>query len=244
MNRRWSRRWAPVAPLIAGVVGPAVARAQEPLPPLPPPVPGEAPVIIAPPAPIVPTPHHHGPIARTAHHIGFTLKDKLIGYPDQFPQPPLGYYVRQNNGAQVARAEQHSFTLYRSDFWAGTDQLTPRGAARVNRMLAKLDCWNGPLLVEVDPDRPELAQMRRESLVANLQRSGFPFDPARLVVGPSPYLGLRGDIAGGASVITGYDGIIINRSYAAPTELELPPNQNNAILGNGGGSGGGGGSGQ
>jgi hypothetical protein len=174
--------------------------------------------------------HAPGPIKRTAHHIGFTIQDKMIGYPEYFPQPPLGASNRQNMGAQVAQARLHSYTLYRTDFLAGTDQLTQLGAAKLARMTRALDCWAGPLLVEADPERPGLAEMRRESVAAALQKSGLGIDPNRLVVGMSPYLGGRGDIAGGASIITGYDGIVIRRSYEAPTNLPQPPNMSAATI--------------
>lgn len=234
--------------LIGAGMAAALARSQEHLPPLPPPTAGYAPA--APsyeiPPPVIPTRapggvlhgYEEGHIKKAIHHIKFTIKDKMIGYPEYFDQPPLGYSVRQNMGAQVARAELHSFTLYRTDFVSGTDQLTQTGAARLARMAGRWDYWNGPILVESDPSRPGLAEMRRDTILTSLQGSGLAIDPSRLVVGRSPYTGLRGDIAGGASVITGYDGIVINRSYAAPTALPLPPNQSAATVGDAtGGSG-------
>ena len=65
------------------------------------------------------------------HHTSHTLHDKLIGYPENFIEPPLGYYVREQLSLQVAKADPHRFTLYRSDFLPGTDRFSPSGSLAV-----------------------------------------------------------------------------------------------------------------
>lgn len=210
--------------------------------------PGQAPPIVGPPPMVGPGPavggpnDRSGPIARAAHHVGSTLKDKLIGYPDQFPQPPVGYYVRENNVAQINRADTHRFTLYRTDFWSESDQLTPTGAARLARMVSRAQCWGGALLIEQVPDRPGLAERRREAISGALARANVPIGSDRVLVGLSPYNGLRGDLAGGPSVIGGYDGIVLQRSLEAGSSVNLPlPPAQDAQLSTGSGGGGGGG---
>lgn len=222
----WTRGGLLGAAMLSGTwaIG-AVALAQSPIPP-----------------PVVPGHHHHaagpGPIARAAHHAGFVVKDRMIGYHDQFAQPPLGFFVEANYRAQAARADTHRWTLYRTDFWADSDRLTPNGAARLARMASRSACWGGPLLVEVVPDRPGLAERRRDAVASALAQAGTAIGPDRLVVGLSPYLGLRGDLAGGPSVIGGYDGLVLDRSLAAPAALSLSPVQPAAAGLNPGSSGG------
>ena len=59
----------------------------------------------------------------------------MIGYPENFIEPPLGYYVREQLSLQVAKADPHRFTLYRTDFLPGTDRFSPGGADRFNRCI-------------------------------------------------------------------------------------------------------------
>ena len=75
-----------------------------------------------------------GRIHRMFHHVAHTVQDKFVGYPDTFVEPPLGYYVNEQLSVQVAKANTHRFTFYRSDFLPGTIQFSPRGASRFNVM--------------------------------------------------------------------------------------------------------------
>jgi hypothetical protein len=137
-----------------------------------------------------------GPIHRMLHHSGRELKDKFIGYPETFIEPPLGYYVREQFSIQVAKADPHRFTLYKSDFLPGTDRFSPAGAARFNLMYSKLSGWVGPIMVEWTPDQPGLAESRRQIVLATLNRAGRPIVADRVVIGPSPYPGRWGIEAG------------------------------------------------
>ncbi|WP_152054085.1 hypothetical protein [Tautonia marina] len=161
--------------------------------------------------------HQPGPIARTAHHIGYTIKDRMIGEHERFAEPPLGWSVNRNFGAQQARAEIHRFTLYRTDFQSGSEQLNPGGLRRLGRMVSLLHCYNGPLLVEIDPNRPGLAEARRLAVLELAASNGTMLDPDRLIVGGSPFLGGRGDL----SEI--YNGVVLDRSLRAPETYPVPP---------------------
>ncbi len=92
------------------------------------------------------------------HHTAHTLEDKVIGYPDAFAEPPLGYYINRQLALQVAKADVHRFTLYRSDFLPGTNLFSPAGASRFNIMYARIPGWQGPLTVEWTPEQPKLAE--------------------------------------------------------------------------------------
>ena len=82
----------------------------------------------------------------------------MIGYPENFVEPPLGHYVNEQFTVQVAKADPHRFTLYRSDFLPGTSQFSPIGASRFNIMATRMPGWLGPITIEWTPDQPELAQ--------------------------------------------------------------------------------------
>ncbi len=133
-----------------------------------------------------------GRLHRIWHHTAHTLQDDFIGYPDTFIEPPLGAYVNRQFSVQVAKADPHRFTVYRSDFLPGTELFSPVGASRFNLMYARLAGWPGPIVVEWTPDHPELAQQRRKAILATLAAAGHPIAEDRVVIGPSPYPGAMG----------------------------------------------------
>jgi hypothetical protein len=135
---------------------------------------------------------HVGPIRQALRHTAFVLKDNFIGYPETFVEPPPGFYVYESIGIMRAKADPHKFTLYQSDFLAGTNQLSPVGAGRMNLMATRLQGWMGPIVVEWSPDQPGLAESRRLAVVSMLQSTGIPIIPERVVIGPSPYPGMIG----------------------------------------------------
>lgn len=136
--------------------------------------------------------NRRGRLHRLFHHTTHTLEDTLIGHPDNFIEPPLGYYVNQQFAVQVSRADPHRFTVYGTDFLPGTDRFSPIGASRFNLMFARLPDWSGPILVEWTPDQPDLAQAHRQAVLDTLTRAGSPVLAQRVLIGPSPYPGARG----------------------------------------------------
>ena len=98
--------------------------------------------------------HRGGPIRRFLHHTGRVLQDNLIGYPEEFIEPPAGALIAENFHMMKAKADPHKFTLYHSDFLDGTDRFSPTGAARFNLMASRLPGWLGPVIIEWSPDRP------------------------------------------------------------------------------------------
>lgn len=158
-----------------------------------------------------------GPVRRGVNHVGGVLQDNLIGYPQEFVEPPPGFYIYETFGVMKAKANTHRFTLYRSDFLAGTDRLSPAGAGRFNLMAARLRGWLGPVVIEWSPDQPGLAESRRAAVLALLGGIGCPVIPERVVVGPSPYPGSLGtDAANNYS-------IMITRDQQAPTTYSVSP---------------------
>ena len=101
-------------------------------------------------------------------------------------------------------------------------KFSPIGASRFNLMFGRLPGCSGPIIVEWSPDRPALAQARREAVLATLERAGRPIPADRVVIGPSPYPGGIGVEA------VGHYGNIITRSQAAAQTFPLPPAESSA----------------
>ncbi len=126
-NERIRFSWWSCAALVTGLVaGGVLARAQ---PPDDPPGPPQA-------------YERKGLLHRWIYHSAATLQDKMIGYPDTFAEPPLGYFVKEQMSMQVAKADPHRFTLYRTDFLPGTDRFSPVGAYRFNLMYSRPIAWS------------------------------------------------------------------------------------------------------
>ena len=173
-----------------------------------------------------------GPIRRAIRHVGRAVHEDFIGDPDLFAEPPLGSSLYETFGVMRSKATPHVFTLYRSDFHVDGTTLTPIGAGRMDRITRGLRGWCGPVIVEPTPDKPGLAESRRESVIALLQESGHPVGlGSRVVIGPPVAPGLLGTSAG-----NGYQ-TLITRDQQAPATFSLTPSASTSP--GGGGSGGG-----
>ena len=151
------------------------------------------------------------------HHVVHTAQDDFIGQPATFIEPPLGTYVNRQFAIQVGKADAHRFTVYQSDFLPDTDRFSPVGASRFNLMYSRLAGWSGPIFVEWTPDQPELAESRRQAILATLAAAGQPMPAERVLIGPSPYPG-----ALGVEAINNYHNTI-GRSQTAALTLPPPP---------------------
>jgi hypothetical protein len=164
-----------------------------------------------------------GRLHRMFHHVAHTTEDKFVGYPQNFLEPPLGHYVSEQLAVQVAKADPHRFTLYRSDFLPGTSQFSPIGASRFNIMQARMPGWLGPISVEWTPEQPELAQARRRVILDTLAKSGKPVVDGRVIIAPSPYPG-----AMGVEAANNFTNTMGRSQMAAPT-FPLPPTESSAL---------------
>jgi hypothetical protein len=151
--------------------------------------------------------------------------DNFIGYPELFVEPPVGFYNSEAFATMRAKANPHRFTLYKSDFLAGSNRLSPVGASRFNLMTSRLRSWPGAIAVEWSPDQPGLAEARRAAVLALLTEGGHPVIPERVVIAPSPFPGLYGTDAG-----NNYSALSI-RYQQAPNAYSLPPNSTGATFG-------------
>jgi hypothetical protein len=193
-------RWS----CVAGVLGivPAAAQAQVPEEP------SNPPAVCA----------RRGRLHRMFHHVAHTTEDKFVGYPANFIEPPLGHYVNEQLAVQVAKADPHRFTLYRSDFLPGTSLFSPIGASRYNIMQARIPGWLGPITIEWTPEQPELAELRRQAVLETLAQTGKPVVAERVVIAPSPYPGGVGTEAANNFMNA------VGRSQMSGASYILPPN--------------------
>ena len=123
---------------------------------------------------------------------------------------------------QVAKADRHRFTLYRSDFLPGTNLFSPAGASRDNIMATRMPGWVGPITIEWTPEQPALAQARCQAIVERLIKAGQPIVADRVVIAPSPYPG-----AMGIEATNNLNNTIV-RSQQAATNFPLSPTESAA----------------
>ncbi len=202
-------RWSWIAGIL--LLSPSPAPAQTPAEPQ-----GQP---LAEPLSQAPACNRRGRLHRLFHHSAHTLQDKFIGYPENFAEPPLGYYIKEQFAVQVTKADPHRFTLYRSDFLPGTNLFSPVGASRYNIMATRMPGWVGPITVEWTPEQPELAGVRRQAIVDLLRKSGQPILADRVVVGPSPY---PGEI--GIEATNNFNNMVTRSQMSAPGFV-LPPTE-------------------
>jgi hypothetical protein len=202
-------RWSWVVGIL--LLAPSAARAQTP-----PELPGQ--LLAEPPGP-APACNKRGRLHRLFHHSAHTLQDKMIGYPENFAEPPLGHYVNEQLAVQVAKADPHRFTLYKSDFLPGTNRFSPVGASRYNIMTSRMPGWVGPITIEWTPEQPELAEVRRQAIADLLRTAGQPVLAERVLVGPSPYPGEMG-----IESMNNFNNMVTRSQMSAPT-FALPPTE-------------------
>jgi hypothetical protein len=173
-------------------------------------------------------------LRRVIRHVSGRVHEDFIGDPLLFDEPPLGASVNMTRAVMKGKVEPHKFTFYRSDFLVDSTVLSPTGASRFGRINAGLDCWPGPVIIEPTPDRPGLAEARREIVIASLVGSGHPIQEGRVVIGPPVAPGLLGTDAA-----NNYQSMI-SRDQRAPQSYSVTPTPTGTVGGGAGGSSSGG----
>jgi hypothetical protein len=191
---------------------------------------GQEPVPAPPAPPAQAPPRRIGPIRRAIRHVGRTVHEDFIGDPDLFAEPPLGASLYGTIAVMRAKAEPHVYTLYRSDFLVDAPALTPVGIGRMDRINRTLRGWCGPVIIEPTPDKPGLAESRRDAVIAALQQGGNPVGPERVVIGPPVAPGLLGTDAGNNYAT------LITRDQKAPASFSVTPAMSTSPGGGGSGS--------
>ncbi len=159
-------------------------------------------------------------------HYGYHAN--FAGWPQYFPEPPAGAYLAAIDSVNINAADAHRFTVYRSDFVGDSTDLSPSGAQRLSLIAARLNGWQGPILVEWSPDKQGLAEARRNAVDGLFRKAGIPLASNRIILSPAPYPG-----AFGFDGVNNYDTIIIRSQDAARTFSRTPVPQA-TLIGSGG----------
>jgi hypothetical protein len=120
------------------------------------------------------------------------LQEKLLGFPEEFNEWPLGEAAYAHGRTQVANGLAARMVFHLCDFVDGSSQLNYRGRDKLATIAAALPTTFFPVVVERTPNRPELDAARRELVLAELARGGFPVVAERVVVGPRIAYGMAG----------------------------------------------------
>jgi len=114
-----------------------------------------------------------------------------IGPPYDRPFP-LGHVTDAHWETQQANAEAADFIFYDHEFEGATPQLTPAGKKHLLQIAVRLEHVPFPVVVEESPNRrnPELDQLRRKTIVAQLDQLGLADAAGRVVVAPAFPAGL------------------------------------------------------
>ena len=159
-----------------------------------------------------------GTLHRMFHHSAHTPQDKFVGYPDTFIEPPLGYYVNEQFAVQVAKADTHRFTLYRSRLPAGHEPVLADRSVAVQHHVHATSGLVGPDLGRMD-SRPAGAGRRHAARPCSRRLTG-PAGPSRPIASSS---GLRPIREPWESRPSSQYSNTIFRNQAAPRTFPLPP---------------------
>ena len=115
------------------------------------------------------------------------------GYPEYFEEMPFGSAVQAHKLAQISRGWAARAILHQYDFCDGDVMLNPQGERRLRDLAVAFSRWSYyPLIIEVTPERPKLAEARRNHVAQLLHDNGV---PARVEVGLPTGFMPRGDEA-------------------------------------------------
>lgn len=201
--------WALAAGLLLAL--PAMAQDDVPMGPAPPPgvgafPPGEAP--FAPPeealeAPPCTCPARPGLFGWRRRHAQCKrhLQDKVLGYPEEFNEWPLGRALYAHGRTQVGNAEVSRLIFNDYDFVPETSELNYRGRDKLAAITAQLPSTFAPVIIERTPWAPGLDESRRLAILSQMASGPFPVPAERVLIGPPIARGLLGQ-----------DAAIINRN--------------------------------
>jgi len=124
---------------------------------------------------------------------------------------PLGQVTDAPWDPQQTNAEAADFIFYDHEFEGATPRLTPAGRKHLLQIAVRLEHVPFPVVVEESPDRrnPELDQIRRKAIVAQLSELGLGGIDGRVVVAPAFARGIsatEGEAAYYSSFHDNYDG--------------------------------------
>lgn len=142
------------------------------------------------------------------------------GYPEYFEEMPLGTAVESHKLVQISKSWAARSVLYRYDFRDDDVMLNAQGERRLRQLTTAYACWmQYPLIVEATPERPHLANARRDHITELLNAHGV---SAQVKVGvPTGFMP------------TGEEALLMNQNLLQQVRT------GGSTLGMGGGAGGG-----
>ncbi len=132
---------------------------------------------------------------RWQYHTKPRLQASHWGYPEEFQEAPLGYYVYANMNVQVTKGLAAQMVMYHYDFIPEDDKLTHRGHQQLRKLARGLVRDFYPLIIEQTPGRRELDEARRRYVLAELERMHMPVPGEWVRVGLPSVEGMRGEEA-------------------------------------------------
>jgi hypothetical protein len=120
------------------------------------------------------------------------LQEKVLGYPEEFNEWPLGQALYGLGRTQVANGAAARMIFNHYDFVGDTDELNTRGRDKLGAVISLLPSSFAPVIVERTPWAPSVAESRRLAILGKLADGQFPVPAERVVVGPAVAEGLSG----------------------------------------------------
>ena len=187
MNQIYLRRSIVLMPLLA-----LPASAQQPPTPVAREIPGspaENPTVVDP-----PHPRRAGLFCWRQRHAECKsrLQEKVLGYPEEFNEWPLGSSLYACGRREVANSAAARQILNHYDFVGDTTELNVRGRDKLESIAAQLPTNFAPVYIERTPWAPEVAEARRLMVMNKLAEGPFPVPPERIIVAPAPSRGISG----------------------------------------------------
>jgi hypothetical protein len=108
--------------------------------------------------------------------------------------PPNGYYVRQFQTIQVAKAQANRFVIYLHEWYRDGMELGPYGKRHLDRIAEEWSEMPFPVILEKGRS-PEVDQKRKDLIVKVLVESGLSDAPIRVSVGYTKAEGINGEEA-------------------------------------------------
>lgn len=114
------------------------------------------------------------------------------GYPREFEDAPLGLMVHSHIATGVANGHAARMALHQYDFYAGSDQLTPRGRYQVAKMSEWLPMNQFPVFVEPSAASAALDEARRQAVWSEIAGGPCRIPLERVLIGYTTSRGLGG----------------------------------------------------
>jgi hypothetical protein len=108
---------------------------------------------------------------------------KYWGYPEEFCEPPLGAMLLNYQVTQIANGQAARMGLYQYDFLPDSSELNARGKFELAKIAMRVPTNTVPVFIEPTPARPELDELRRQTVWRELSMNQCPVPLERVIIG-------------------------------------------------------------